>query len=150
MYVFAYDREASTVVGAKVGEPCTDRDYERIVESITRLLAEAREDAIAWFILVIDRGQPPPSAIWRQRLAKARVTSKAFRFVIVSPSSLERGAVTAIHWIKPPAPGQKVVLRATFQEAVEWLEAEGGPHPLVHQLYARVREQGSRAKSLSE
>jgi hypothetical protein len=143
MYVFGYDRETSTLVGAKIGEPCTDSDYESIVESTTRLVVDAPANALACFVLVIDPGQPPPSPVWRKRLAQARAPSKAFRIVIVSSSIVERGIVTAIHWLRPPAPGQKVVSRATFEEAVAWLEAEGGPRPILHALYADLQDPAS-------
>ncbi len=132
-------------MGAKVGAPCTDDDYESIVESTTRLLTETPSDRVARFVLVVDPNQPAPNAVWRQRLAEARVTSKSLRYAIVSPSIHERGTVTAIHWLRPPGPGQKVVTSATFSEAVAWLEAESGSLPILHTLYARVREQAARS-----
>ena len=142
--VFAYDPKASTLVGAKVGEPCTDQDYERLVESITRLVAETPAKGLACFVLIIEPSQPPPSAVWRKRIAQAEVTSKAFRFAIVSSSLAERGTATAIRWLRPPMAEQKVATIETFPEAVAWLEAEAGPRPSLHTLYARVREQTRR------
>jgi hypothetical protein len=141
MYVFAYDQRASTLVGAKVGNPCTDHDYERIVESITRLVVDTPANRLACFVLIIDPDQPPPTAVWRKRIAQAEVTSKAFRVAVVTSSVAERGTMTAIHWLRPPTPEQRVATVATFPEAVAWLEAEGGPRSALHALYARVREQ---------
>jgi hypothetical protein len=145
MYVFAYDPKASTLVGAKVGEPCTDHDYELIIESVTRLVVETPANGVACFVLVIDPEQPPPGAVWRKRLAQARTTTKAFRFAIVSSSLAEIGTETAIRWLRPPAPGQEVATLPTFPEAVAWLEAQAGPKPSLRALYARVREQAQRA-----
>jgi hypothetical protein len=145
MYVFAYDPKATALVGAKVGDPCTDHDYERVVESIARLVLETPANGLACFVLIIDPSQPPPSAVWRKRIAQAEVTSKAFRFAIVSSSLAERGTATAIRWLRPPTPEQKVATVATFPEAVAWLEAEGGPRPSLHTLYAGVREQVQRS-----
>jgi hypothetical protein len=145
LYLYAYDRSSSTLVGAKVGDPCTDEDYARIVETMVRLHAEVPPNGIAYFALIVDAGQPPPSALWRRRLALARAHGKSFRFVIVSSSILERGTVTAIHWLKPPTSEQKVISRATFAEAVAWLVSEGGSSSVLNGLYVRVREQTAQA-----
>jgi hypothetical protein len=144
MYVFAYDPKACTLVATKVGDPCTDHDYERIVESTTRLFADTPANGLACFVLIIDPQQPPPSALWRKRIAQSRVTRKPFRFAIITSSLAERGTLTAIQWLQQPTPEQKVASLATFPEAVAWLEAEGGPRPILHTLYARVREQVQR------
>jgi hypothetical protein len=147
MYVSAYDRQTSTLVGAKVGDPCTDSDYERIVEATGRLMMEAAAGVVACRVLIVEPGQPPPSALWRKRLAEVRGTTKAFHYVLVTSATVELGAATAIHWLQPPASGQKAVTLATFAEAVTWIEAQGGPRPVLHALHASVQKQALAAST---
>ncbi|HEY4015768.1 MAG TPA: hypothetical protein VGM06_20650 [Polyangiaceae bacterium] len=143
MYTFAYDPWTSTLVGLKSGGTCTDGDYQRLLDSTNELWAQALAVSVATFVLVIDRDQPPPGPRWRQRLAAARPPSKPFRSVIVTSSIVERGVITAIHWLRPPAPGQEIVSLATFEEAITWLEAKGGggPLPILRTLYEKARAQ---------
>jgi hypothetical protein len=142
VYAFAYDREASTLVGVTGGEACSDADYQRIIDSTAQLWAQVSAAPFASFILVIDPGQDAPSPRWRQRIAAARPKTQPFRTVIVTSSIVARGVLTAINWLRPPAVGQKIISLSTFEEAVDWLEAEGlRPCPILHTLYAKAREQ---------
>jgi hypothetical protein len=142
VYAFAYDRRSSTLVGVKGGDVCTGVDYQSVIDSINQLWAEASATPFATFVLVIDPGQQSPSPLWRQRIAEARTTKQPFRIVIVTSSVVMRGVMTAINWIRPNGEGQKTVSRATLEEAIAWIEAEGGKaRPMLHTLYAKAREQ---------
>jgi hypothetical protein len=142
VYAFAYDRRSSTLVGIKGGEVSTGVDYQSLIDSINQLWAEASATPFATFVLVIDPGQETPSPLWRQRIAEARTTTQPFRIVIVTSSVVMRGVMTAINWIRPNGAGQKTVSRATLEETIAWLEAEGGrARPIVPTLYAKAREQ---------
>jgi hypothetical protein len=141
VYAFAYDRRRSTLVGVKGGDVCTDVDYQSVIDSVNQLWAEASATPFATFVLVIDPGQESPSPLWRQRIAEARTTTQPFRIVIVTSSVIMRGVMIAINWIRPNGAGQKTVSRATLEEAIAWLEAEGGhARPIVQTLYAKARE----------
>jgi hypothetical protein len=141
VYAFAYDRRSSTLVGVKGGDVCTGVDYQSLIDSINQLWAEASASPFATFVLVIDPGQETPSPLWRQRIAEARTTTLPFRIVIVTSSVVMRGVMIAINWIRPNGAGQKTVSRATLEEAIAWLEAEGGQaRPIVQTLYAKARE----------
>jgi hypothetical protein len=143
VYAFAYDRASSSLVGLQAGDGCTDADYQRIIDSSSQLWAEASAAPFATFVHVVDPGQEAPSPSWRRRLADSRPATLSLRNVIVTSSFVHRGVLTAINWLRPPAPGQKIVPLATFEAAVAWVEAERGgqPFPILRTLYAKARDQ---------
>jgi len=149
MYTFAFDADGSALVGVKSGATCTDVDYERLIDAHQRFWAEASALSLPKLILVIDPGQKPPSARWRQRMASIRNQSRPFRSAIVTPSVVERGVITALNWLRPPGVGQKVVSTATFHEALAWLEAEvKGCSGLLQALHAKARKEARSALDL--
>jgi hypothetical protein len=150
MYTFALDARASAFVGLKSGASCTDLDYERLIDAHRRFWAEASTGSMAKLVLVIDPGQKPPSPRWRQRMAAIRDQSRPFRSAIVTSSLVERGVITALTWLRPAGPEQKIVAMGTFDEAVAWFEAEvGGCSTLLRSLYAKAREEPKLASSLA-
>jgi hypothetical protein len=142
MYTFAFDSAGSAFVGLKSGPPCTDVDYQRLIDAHGRFWAEASKRSLPKLVLVIDSGQTPPSPRWRQRMAAIRDQSRPFRSAIVTSSLIERGIITALNWLRPPGFGQKIVSTETFDEAVAWFEVEdGGCSDLLHSLYAKARKE---------
>ena len=139
MFTFSYDPLTASLVGLYGGAPNTDRDYARALGAFETLYREAGS-RIAAAALVIEPGMSPPSAKWRARFADLNAIQSRFCLAIVTESAIVRGIITAVHWIKPPSAGQKVVSLARFDAAVPWLETEcGRPLAGMYRMTAQLR-----------
>jgi hypothetical protein len=148
MYSEAMDRERGLLVVIFSGKVNTEADYERYLASIKEMQRAragdqdgVRERLRGRFvlILIVDEGNPAPTAAQRKRIAEetANIGAEA-SFAVVTSSMLIRGVVTAINWLRPPKYG--VLVTGSFSEAVQWAERRRGePLPALHELQTRAR-----------
>ena len=90
-------------------------------------------------ILVIDPGNPAPNAAWRRRIADASAAlPDTSLFALVTRAVSARGALTAIHWMRPPR--YEFTTHETFASAVRWVELKrGAEQPILLRLLVRAR-----------
>jgi hypothetical protein len=117
----AFDLPEALCVWVSTGSSNSDADFERYLASIKSFDAACRGRDLPAGILIIDAGNPPPNAAWRRRIAdetKSLVSRPLF--AMVSTSIFQRGAITAINWIRPPP--YEFATFDTFEAAVRWIE----------------------------
>ncbi|MBK7398218.1 MAG: hypothetical protein IPJ34_18480 [Myxococcales bacterium] len=122
MFAFAYEPLSGTAVFHFSGSSKTDADFERYLAAVDQLdtLAGGRADAAV--VTVVEHGNPPPNAKWRQRIAeRSRTLHTQAIAVLVSTSPLIRGVMTVLNWLAPQRFREQTVA-STFEEAVEWVE----------------------------
>jgi hypothetical protein len=121
----AFDLPEAICVWVSTGPVNTDADFERYLAAIKSFDAACRGRRLPAGILVIDPGNPPPNATWRRRIAeetKDLVSNPLF--AMVTTSILQRGAITAINWIRPPP--YEISVFETFEAALRWVEERRG------------------------
>ncbi len=126
MYIREYDREQSLLFGLWTGPSNTDEDYDRAASDVLLLdrEGEGRPDGVV-HIAEADPENPVPTPAQRKRLtsaAEAANRAKVYYFCMVTRSALVRGVITAIGWFAPPRGTHRNGCRATFDEAVAWVE----------------------------
>lgn len=140
MFTEAFDEERGLAVWLLSGTSNSDEDYARYVDSIVRLdrVGVGKHRPVA--MLVVDAGNPAPGPAWRRRIAAASSFLKSEPiFMLVTTSTLVRGVLTAINWLRPPS--YPFATRATFDEGLHWIEAQRGPTEGLQALLARARAQ---------
>jgi hypothetical protein len=145
MYFSQYDPNQATLLGVTTGK-FSDQDCQKICDDITRLTAEshqAHKDLIIFIIAQPDTERP--NATQRRMLGDLRKTSNApyaAHSVLVTPSLLLRGIITALHWIIPARGNEKTVAFNTFGEAHVWLVNERKkPLPHLIDMYQTTMQQ---------
>ena len=118
MYGSRIDPEQGLLIGLFSGADNDDDDYQRYVDSILEADRRTRAGTAQIAILMVDRGNPPPSAKWRKRIADttAKLRTEGAVFVLCAESPLIRGVLTAINWIRPPPYAVRIV--ASFDEVL--------------------------------
>lgn len=144
MYRSANDEATGLCVGLFWGDHNTDDDFERYVTELLEAAELAKGADRAAFILVARPENPPPSAMWRKRIAEAtKDVGQGMLFGLVTPSTLLRGVLTAMNWMRRPL--YEFETFSTFDEAVDWVEQKRGrPAPMLPVLLKEVEER-SRA-----
>lgn len=144
MFTSAYDLAHGAAVWLLSGDHNTDEDYESYLRSVHRLLDKVQGRDKPAAILVVDAGNPPPSATWRKRIAEeTEGIGEGALYAIVSPSRVVRSTVTAINWFRP-AP-YEVKTFAHFEDAVAWIEERRGQRvPAFRQLLAEARDKAEQ------
>lgn len=137
----ALDEQERAVVWLLTGRTNTDADYQAYVDSIRRLdEIYAGQDGAA--ILIVDEGNPPPSPAWRKRIADASMTIKSKPvYALVSSSTVVRGVLTIVNWIRPPTYPSAAF--ATADEAFRWAEEKIGRKLPFARLLSEVRRKAS-------
>lgn len=76
--------------------------------------------------------------MWRKRIAEAtKCVGEGMLFALVSESTLVRGVLTAMNWIRRPL--YEFSTFSTFEEAVKWVEQmRGRPAPMLPVLLEEV------------
>lgn len=121
----AYDIVEAVAVLLFSGPTNDDGDYERYMAAFQKLDLKVvnRESPIGF--LVLDTGNALPNAVWRKRFAEAGMALKSNpTLIVVSSSSLARGVVRAIQWVRP-LPLQSLTA-SNFQEAMTIAEQRRG------------------------
>jgi len=147
----SYDAAYGLVVFLFSGPENTDDDFRAYVDAIAMLKAkveiwQAGPARLPAAMLVLDPGTPLPNARWRKEIAEVSADLRPpMLLAIVNDSSLVRGTVTAMNWLRPP-PFETGIF-ATFADAVGWIEAERGVKlPLLESLLVEARAYGARGE----
>ncbi len=97
----------------------TDRQWRYYLEACERLGA-AHGGPGACLVCISDPGSDLPNAPWRRRFAEVATRVRTdTTFVLISPSPMARGIVTAVNWIRPFRFQHRVV--GTWAEALRAL-----------------------------
>jgi hypothetical protein len=104
VYQSLLDVEHGLLIGLFSGADNTDEDYQRYVDSLIDADRRKPRATGAIAVLVVERGNPIPSAAWRKRIADATgaLGNKDVLFILCSADPLMGGVVTAINWLRPP------------------------------------------------
>lgn len=151
MFVEAADPDAGLAVWLFTGASNSDDDYAASIDCIARqgarLAGSAHIDRPA-ALQVVDDGNPIPGPHWRKGIAEAsrHIDPRAI-FGLVTTSTLVRGVVVAINWMRPPP--YLVGVHATFDEGVRWVEKHRGPTPHLHTLLAQARARAAAPTAMS-
>lgn len=128
MFIEAADIEAGEVVWLFCGTSNTDADYQNYLDSIDRLIKAAPTSVRPAGIQVVAPDSPPPNAEWRKRIADhtRHFPRDDAMYCMVTRSTVIRGVLTAINWMRRP--NYAFAVRPTFDEAVAWIDQQRG-HP---------------------
>lgn len=140
MFTYAYDVPAMACVWLMSGTSNTDDDFQRYLDTIARFDGMAAGWSHAFAVMMVDRDNPRPDAMWRKRIAEASTNLKSRpMFALVSPSPIIRGVLTAINWVRPP-PFETAAF-ATLEDARRWGEAaQKRSLAVLPQLLQRARD----------
>lgn len=117
MFTWAEDRPLGAAVWLVSGQSNTDEDYGAHIRCIDAFAGYVSDHRPAVAVQVVEGGPPPPAS-WRKRLAEASTQlPPSVLFVLVTPSALIRGALTAVEWLRPSPFEIRTCDR--FDEAVE-------------------------------
>jgi len=121
------------------GDHNRDADYQAYVDWLAELLVRYADRPKPVLVQMVDRGNPVPNAKWRIRIAEVtKAVPEHVLFVLVSDSTLVRGAALAIGWIAPRAYTMKVC--ASPDEAAREVESfRGEPVPQLIDLLESAR-----------
>jgi hypothetical protein len=142
----AHDLEAGAALWLFAGPRNDDVDFQLYLDTIVALDAK-RAGLDEAGMVVAEPGNPPPSSMWRKRIADATATLRAKKaaFALVSASPIVRGVVTAINWLRPPPYAAGTF--AKFGDASAWLEKElARPLPMAR-LLDEARSHASSQRS---
>jgi hypothetical protein len=146
----ATDPRASVAVWLMSGSHNSDADYERYVASLSDLREQAKQNGHGTGLLIAERDNPPPNAAWRRRMAEASSDYPPnCVYVLVSPSVVVRGIVTAINWLRPATYEFSTV--STLEDGLTWLRAKRDASTvavverLVAAVTAEARSQSARS-----
>jgi len=140
VFTYAYDVQGMACVWLMSGTSNTDDDFARYIATIQRFDTMAAGWSSAVAVMVVDKDNPRPDAVWRKRMADAstHIRSKPV-FALVSQSPIIRGVLTAINWLRPP-PFETAAF-ASFEEATQWAQQRTGRSlPILAQLLDRARQ----------
>lgn len=122
MFTIEIDERASVAVWLFTGATNDDRDFEAYVASLAKLRTSALRAGVGTGLQWVERGNPPPNATWRRRIAEASASYPPnCVFALVSDSAMIRGIATAINWLRPAT--YDFTSTATFDEAFQWMAA---------------------------
>ena len=143
MYTSMRDDAEGLLVAIWSGASNVDADYDAVVEDIAASSrAGVKTGAAVVRLMFADAENPTPNAAQRQRIVgavRSDTGPKSQFFVMITPSILIRGVVTAIAWFAPPT--HKTSAHATLDEALAWIE-ERRPG-----VVARLREMSERVRT---
>lgn len=110
---------------SRLWDPPQPTDIGAVIRTMEDFDRETLRAARLPVHLFIDEGSSPFNAADRKRIAQTAKGLRAPRllFVLVSPSTLQRGVLKAITWLVPPRPGHLIDAFATLAEAHRWAES---------------------------
>ena len=150
MYTSIHDEAASLLVGIWSGDTNTDADFDTVVGDLERSLrtAQARPETRI-HLMFADADNPPPGAAHRQRLIRVVKADPGYTntcFVMVTPSLLIRGAVTAVAWFAPEK--HKASAHANLNDALEWIDGQRpGVRPRLQEMATLARREAERRQA---
>jgi hypothetical protein len=141
VFVEAYDADSLAKVAIYAGS-VNPEEYERSVDLAWSMARDAqREPGSKARIIVIVETDEQPSASIRKRLAEADKTMPHCDFAFVTRSLLARAAMTTFYWLSPERKGRRRKVFDSFEEAREWLVAEGAREVVLDALHQRARSE---------
>src|SRR5450432_2600596 len=100
----------------------TDADWQAYCDSLQEVSRNIHHPA-PFAVQVIDAQSADPNAKWRREIARVSMRVPAHSSIaIVSLSSIVRGVITAISWLRPPT--YKLHIVATESEAFALADAD--------------------------
>ena len=151
MFTYAFDPTSGSVVCLFSGPSNDDDDFRRYLDAVDHLdkTAAGREDCVV--VTVVDAGNPPPNAGWRQRIGERSRTLRTRAIAtLVSSSPLIRGVMTVLNWFAPHRFREQAVV-STFDEALAWIEPRrSGRTVLLRRLLAEARADAARRGRVRE
>ncbi|MFI5299561.1 MAG: hypothetical protein ACHREM_15840 [Polyangiales bacterium] len=148
MFFSAFELDAGCAVLLHVVGGDVDADFEAMLAAIAHMDEALCGHRCPIAMQIVDDDVPVPDARWRRRLADATATlhSAHGAYLLVTPSTAVRGAVTAINWLRPPP--CEFAMHTTVAQAVAWAEERRGePIPALFNLEARVRRASMRTST---
>jgi hypothetical protein len=147
MFSFAVDRAHGNCIWLFSGETNSDDDFARYIETFALVDSVALQHELPAGILVVDRENPMPNALWRKRIAEASGSLKSRPLLaFASESPLVRGVLTAINWLRPPP--FEFAVTSTFDDAVHWVEQKRQfPCKVFFPMMAEVRAMADAASA---
>lgn len=147
MFTYAFDPVSGSVVCLFSGADNDDDDFVRYLDAVDYLdkTAAGRDDCVV--ITVVDEGNPPPNAKWRQKIGERSRTlrTKAIS-VLVSTSPLIRGVVTVLNWLAPDRFREQTTT-ATFEEGLAWVETrQPGRTVILRRLLLQARDDAPKRR----
>jgi hypothetical protein len=145
MFTYAFDPQTGSVVCLFSGDRNDDADFMRYLAAIDHLDAAAagRDDCVV--VTVVDAGNPPPDAKWRQKIGERSKTLRTKAIAaLVSSSPVIRGVMTVLNWLAPERFREQAVV-STFDEALAWIEARRpGRRALLRGLLGDARTEAAQ------
>lgn len=145
MFTYAFDPPSGSVVCLFSGETNDDADFVRYLAAIDFLdeTAAGRDDCVV--ITLVEAGNPPPNAKWRQKIGERSKTLRTKAIAtLVSSSPVIRGVMTVLNWLAPDRFREQGVV-STFDEALAWIEERRpGRKALLRSLLADARTEATR------
>ena len=123
MYCSVYQPSQTTLLCLSEGT-LSDADWQRIYNDVVRLLQDSKQAQRDMLMVAIAHNTERPNATWRRKLAELRNQNQQIPrilSVIVTPSLLLRGIITAMNWIVPAKPTEQTIAADNFEEAHAWL-----------------------------
>jgi hypothetical protein len=145
MLTYRIDPAYACAVWLFSGSSNTDDDFQRYVDSIPRAIELAQHHERAAGIVYVERDNPMPDAKWRTRIADASTTFPIRPCIaFASPSTLIRGIVMAVNWIRPPP--YDFTVEHSFDDAVAWIEEQrGAPMKILFSMMAECQAEARQA-----
>lgn len=145
MFTYAYDERACAAVFFFTGQTNDDADFTRYLEAVDELdrLANGRPEAAV--VTVVERGNPPPNAKWRQKIGERSNALKTRAVaVLVSESPVIRGVMTVLNWLAPKRFEASTTV-STWEEAITWIEARrGARREVLERLLGEAKHEAAR------
>jgi hypothetical protein len=123
----------------------TDDDWQRYCDAMAAVSRELAKHASPFAVQVIDSQSSDPNAKWRREIARASTNvPKRSAIAIVSLSSIVRGVITAVSWLRPPT--YKLHIVSSESEAFALADAEKrGRGVLASRMLKRLRSASNQA-----
>ena len=119
---------------------------DEIVATAKRAIDESQKTrGIVQWLTVIDDAAEPPNAVDRRRIMEAINEIPRIHSATVVTSAFHRAVLTALSWLRRPAPGQRFETFAAVPDAIRWLEGLGARPAAWKRLLGDARAKSSAA-----
>jgi hypothetical protein len=120
--MLVFDQQTLAIVQVARGRT-TSASVDEIVSAARRAREESdkRKQVVQW-LTVIDDAAEPPNAVDRRRIMEAVNDVPRLHSATVVTSAFHRAVLTALSWLRRPAPGQRFETFAAVPDAIRWLE----------------------------
>ncbi len=140
MLIFRFDTTTMTALWLFFGTTNTDDDFQRYVDSLLKLKSLIGPGTRGTGLMMVERNNPVPNAMWRKRIADASVHIDSSNvYALVSESIAIRGVATAINWLRPPR--YQLSVHSNLENAYAWLESvrDRPTVELLRKQFAEIR-----------